>query len=126
MWIFTRYGFVSIACAEEEGGRIDENMVMVRARVREHLDNLRERFPNTEIAKAPILSDAGTDYKFRVVIPKAEWASILHKLAIEQTWSNFKNEAARFARLKRASGRYVNALHNIWHVMAELQGSGDR
>lgn len=121
MWIFTRYGFFSIACANGEGGAVDENAVMVRARSREHLEGLRERFSNTPIAAAPILSDAGTDYKFRVIIPKAEWASILSQMATEQTWSNFKNEASRFSHAQHSSNRYVDALHDIWHVMAEYQ-----
>lgn len=121
MWVFTRYGFVSIACASKQDGRIDESQVMVRARLRGHLENLRERFPNTEMAKAPILSDAGTDYRFRVVIAKSEWASIVSQLAMEQTWSNFKNEASKFARFKKISSRYVDALHDVWQIMARLQ-----
>ncbi len=121
MWVFTRYGFFSIACANGKDGEIDENTVMIRARSREHLENLRERFSDTHIAAAQILSDKGTDYKFRVIIPKAEWALIISQLATEQTWSNFKNEASRFARAKHTSNRYINALHDIWRVMADFQ-----
>lgn len=121
MWVFTRYGFVSIACASKHDGSVDEAQVMVRARLREHLENLRERFPDSEMAKVPILSDAGTDYPFRVVIARVDWASILSELALEQTWSNFKNEASRFARLRKSSSRYVEALHEVWHVMLRLQ-----
>ncbi|HEV2326444.1 MAG TPA: hypothetical protein VGS10_21075 [Terracidiphilus sp.] len=126
MWVFTRYGFVSIACASKHDGSVDEARVMVRARLREHLENLCERFPNSEMAKVPILNDAGTDYRFRVVIPKSEWATILNELALEQTWTNFKNEASRFARLKKTSSSYVDALHDVWQVMARLQHEGER
>jgi len=50
MWIFTKYGFFSIACANKPGsGDIDPNVVMVRSRLKGHLVNLRERFRETDI-----------------------------------------------------------------------------
>jgi DNA-3-methyladenine glycosylase I len=39
----------------------------------------------------------------------------------EQTWSNFKNEAARFQG--KAGADYVHALHEVWSVMYRLQES---
>ena len=33
MWVFTKYGFVSVACASKQDGEIDEGTVMVRASV---------------------------------------------------------------------------------------------
>ena len=120
MWIFTRYGFVSVACAKKQDGSIDEDTVMVRARARKHLVNLQERFSDTAFGKAEILTGAGTDYKFRVIVPKAEWASIVSQLAMEQTWSNFKSEAARFSHMK-TSGLYIHALHEIWAIMLDFQ-----
>src|ERR1035437_7733921 len=117
MWIFTRYGFVSVACASKKNGNIDQETVMVRARSRQHLVNLQERFPDTELGNAEILSAAGTDYEFRVILPKGKWVSILCELAMEQTWSNFKNESSRFATVKKMTHGYVNVLHDIWHVM---------
>jgi hypothetical protein len=44
MWIFTRYGFFSIACARQSDGAVDPGTVMVRARRRAHLEKLAERF----------------------------------------------------------------------------------
>jgi len=46
MWIFTRYGFYSIACASTPDGALDMENVMVRARLRDHLCGLQERFPD--------------------------------------------------------------------------------
>ncbi len=123
MWVFTRYGFVSIACARKKDGSLDEDTVMVRARARKHLENLQERFPDSALGKADILTGAGTDYRFRLIVPKAEWASLLSQLAMEQTWPNFKNEASRCAGLKKVSGMYVHALHEIWAIMADLQAT---
>jgi hypothetical protein len=122
MWIFTRYGFVSVACAKKHDGSVDEDTVMVRARARKHLENLQERFPDSVFGKAEILAGAGTDYKFRIIVPKAEWASIVSQLAMEQTWSNFKSEAARFGHLK-TSGLYIHALHEIWAIMLDFQST---
>ena len=126
MWVFTRYGFVSIACANKPDGKIDESTVMVRARSRQHLESLKTRFPNTELGNAEILKSAGTDYEYRLVIPKAAWVAILSDLAMEQTWSNFKNEAARFDRTKRGSGRYLKALHRVWEIMFAVQADEER
>jgi hypothetical protein len=44
MWIFTRFGFYSIACANKsDTNEIDPNVVMVLARVKKHLKNLNNR-----------------------------------------------------------------------------------
>ena len=120
MWVFTRYGFVSVACASKQDGTIDEDTVMVRARSRQHLVNLKKRFPDTALGNAKILVSAATDYEYRVVVPKAVWASILSELAMEPTWSNFKSEADRFATQKKMAGGYVDALHDIWGIMRKF------
>ena len=65
MWIFTRYGFVSAACATKADGTIDADQIMLRARSKKHLENLQARFPDTELAKAMILDSVGTDYRYR-------------------------------------------------------------
>lgn len=121
MWIFTRYGFFSIACATGTDGTLDTDTVMVRSRLREHLLSLKERFPETELGKAEIQSSDHTDYRCRIVMPKAVWVAALTELATEQTWSNFKNETSRFTRAKKAAYTYVDALHRIWDVMHRLQ-----
>jgi hypothetical protein len=63
----------------------------------------------------------GADYEYRLIVPKEDWAAALLELAMEQTWSSFKNEAARFARVKRISDGFVNALHKVWGIMYDLQ-----
>jgi len=126
MWIFTRYGFFSIACANKTDGTIDPDNVMVRARLHEHLVSLRDRFPDSEIGKAEILSWDGRDYKYRIIVSKVAWVYALTEMAAEQTWSNFKNEASRFSRAKKMAHAYVDSLHQIWEVMHRLQAQGQR
>jgi hypothetical protein len=50
MWIFTRYGFFSIACADKPDGSLDSQSVMVRARCIGHLCSLQKRFPALQSA----------------------------------------------------------------------------
>lgn len=123
MWIFSRWGFYSIACANKPGSpEIDPDTVMVRARVRRHLVNLQKRFP--VLAGAKILALPGRDYDYRIIVPKATWVQVLTGLAEEQTWSNFKNEAT--AHQAETSAQYIQKLHSVWADMLELQNRASR
>ena len=119
MWLFTRYGFYSIACASKPDGSLDTQTVMIRARMQEHLRNLQQRFPS--LASLEILELPDRDYRYRLIAPKAVWTDIVSELAKEQTWSNFKNEVALFQR--GADPSYVDALHDVWEVMYRVQKS---
>ena len=122
MWVFTRYGFYSIACASKSDGSLDNQSVMVRARCITHLRSLQKRFPALAVGK--ILEMPNRDYRYRLIIPKASWTAIIGQLVQEQEWSNFKNEAAKY---QGTSGRgYVAALHDVWDVMHRLQQDEDR
>jgi hypothetical protein len=109
MWIFSVYGLYSIACADKPGRvrEIDPDTVMVRARMSEHLENLKERFGYGK-TEFPIKTSQETDYRFRIMMPKVIWVNILMQLAEEQTWRNFKNEAAKFEREHTKGRRYVD------------------
>jgi hypothetical protein len=67
MWLFTRYGFYSAVCARQGDGRkgrpVDPDRIMVRARLRSHLEALRNRFPDL-LADCEILETADTDYYY--------------------------------------------------------------
>jgi hypothetical protein len=118
MWLFTRYGFYSIACARKRDDPIDPTLVMIRARRRAHLKNLQQRFQ--ALAGVKIVTLQARDYRYRLIVPKELWAGIVTELAQEQEWSNFKNEAARYQGA--AGSDYVHALHEVWEVMLNLQG----
>jgi hypothetical protein len=113
MWIFTRYGFYSIACAQKPDGSIDPQTVMVRARARRHLVNLQARFKN--ISKLSIRVTPRNDYRFRLIVAKSIWCQLLSELAAEQEWRNFKGEAARFGGDEESA--YLDALHAVWGYM---------
>ena len=64
MWVFTKYGFFSAVCARKGSGKygqpVDPDRIMIRARLRSHLDALLKRFPDlfgdSEIPKSPAIS----------------------------------------------------------------------
>ena len=122
MWLFTRYGFYSIACAHGTDGSVNKKKLMIRARRFNHLKNLQTRFhflSESEIVRLP-----NRDYRYRIVVAKEVWADVLSDLVQEQEWSNFKAEAGRY----QASGGedYIHALHDVWHVMKRFQDSEPR
>ncbi|HDL63755.1 MAG TPA: hypothetical protein ENH12_00025 [Proteobacteria bacterium] len=122
MWIFTRYGFFSAVCARQGDGKyglaIDPDRIMVRARVREHLEVLKERFPDM-LGQCDIHDFTGTDYVYRVFVYKQVWSRVLSELAGETDYDNFKSEVARYQG--QAGAAYEHSLHQVWSVMHRLQ-----
>jgi len=123
MWIFTKHGFFSAVCARKGDGShsqpVDPDRIMVRARVRKHLENLKNRFPD-HLEQCDIHESVGTDYAFRLFVQKSEWVQVLTSLGEETDYDNFKSEVAR--HLGSEGKRYNNSLGEVWSVMHELQG----
>lgn len=121
MWVFTKHGFFSAVCARQGSGThgqpVDPDRIMVRARVRAHLEGLKKRFPDL-LGQCDILEFAGTDYAYRIFIQKRVWSLVLSGLADETDYDNFKSEVARQGRDAAA---YERSLHDVWSVMYRLQ-----
>ena len=122
MWVFTRYGFFSAVCARQgDGGHaqpVDPDRIMVRARVRAHLEALKERFPDL-LGDRGILESPSADYAFRIFVPKPVWSEVVAALAEETEYDNFKSAVAK--QQGDADTAYVHALHQVWSVMHRLQ-----
>jgi hypothetical protein len=122
MWIFTRYGFFSAVCARRGNGGhgqpVDPGRIMVRARVRGHLESLKERFPAL-LGRCDIKADAETDYAYRIFVDKPAWVKTLAELADETGYDNFKAEVARYQGPE--GDAYEHSLHKVWSVMYRLQ-----
>lgn len=122
MWIFTKYGFFSAVCARGGNGGygqpVDPDRIMVRARLREHLEALKGRFPEL-LGGSEVVATGGTDYAFRLFADKAVWAQVLGMLAEETDYDNFKSAVAR--EQGQAGAAYEDALHEVWAVMHRLQ-----
>jgi hypothetical protein len=119
MWIFTKYGFFSVVCGRQRFGMSaepDPNTVMVRARRRTHLENLKERFPD-ELGAATIHQSQDTDYRYRIVVPKTTFVQVLDSLGQEMTYTNFKSEVG----MNSGDPDYLAALHEVWETMYGLQ-----
>ena len=122
MWIFTKYGFYSAVCARQGDGShnqpVDPNRIMVRARLRERLENLKKQFPNL-LSESEIENSIGTDYAFRIFVAKADWSKVLVGLNEDVDYDNFKSEVARYQGPNLNA--YQHSLHDVWSVMYELQ-----
>jgi len=122
MWIFTKYGFYSAVCARQgDGGHgqpVDPGRIMVRARLRTHIEALKDRFSDL-LGDCEIKEFVGTDYAFRIFVDKPVWSQVLVGLADDMDYDNFKSEVARFQR--RDGDAYEHSLHKVWSVMYELQ-----
>lgn len=120
MWLFTKYGFYSVVCSREGDGAhgqpVDPGRVMVRARVRGHLEALKARLPEL-LAGSEIQHSKGTDYAYRLFVDKARWSSVLVRLNEEMDYDNFKSEVGR----GQGNEAYEQALHEVWGVMRRPQ-----
>lgn len=119
MWLATRYGWFSIARTK------DQNSFMIRARIWDHLDALRLRF--LELEGQEIVTTPDNDYWFRLMVSPETMIHVVTEFVKEQVWDNFKDEAARFQRYNGMTGEeeYIDALHNIWGVMKEIERDQD-
>ena len=122
MWIFTKHGFFSAVRARQGDGKhghpVDPDHIMVRARLREHLERLKGRFPDL-LGRCEIREFAGTDYAYRLFVDKPVWSQVLAGLAEKTDYDNFKSEVARHQG--RAGAAYERSLHEVWSVMHRLQ-----
>jgi hypothetical protein len=122
MWIFTKHGFFSAGCARKGSGShgqpVDPDRIMVRARIRGHLEALKKRFADL-LGECDIQESSGTDYAYRLFVQKSAWMQVLAALAEETDYDNFKSEVARHQG--RAGVAYEHSLHEVWSVMNKLQ-----
>ena len=122
MWIFSKYGFYSAVCARRGEGEhhqpVDRDRMMVRGRVRSHMEALKVRFPAL-LAPCEIVDTDSTDYAFRLFVDKPVWVQVLAALADETDYDNFKSEVAR--HIGKPGAAYEHSLHDVWSVMYRLQ-----
>ena len=71
----------------------------------------------------PILDQAGSDYRYRIFMERKFWASFVAHASMQINYSNFKNEAAQWAKAWPTLYRYKNTLSKVWSVMFSLQNN---
>ncbi|RIL06184.1 MAG: hypothetical protein DCC71_07770 [Proteobacteria bacterium] len=110
MWILTPIGFFSIV---EKSWDRDPGTLTVRARVREDLDALRERFlPEL----GAVAEDERADYRYRAQAPRKAVADAMRRLVGSIDYDNFKDEVA-----KRQGSKRAQLYHAVWDVLYRLQ-----
>ena len=124
MWIFTKYGFFSAVCARQGSGKqgqpVDADRIMVRGRVRSHLEALKKRFPDL-LGEYDIQDAAGTDYAYRLFIQKSAWMQVVSGLAEETDYDNFKSEVAH-----TRGHDFAHALLGVWSTMHDVEDTDAR
>jgi hypothetical protein len=101
MWLFTVDGFFSAVKHE------DNDSIMIRSRVKNDLENLKKKI-NSD---TKILSDAGTDYPYRIFIARDLWQSYLKKAVEDLDYCNFKKEIRE--------GFRMDAYHDVWSILRQ-------
>lgn len=118
MWIFTEDGFFSVVCARKNDGKspdIDESKFMVRARSKNHLANLKNKYK--ELENCEIVEMTHSDYKYRIFVDKSLWSDVMMKISQNINYGNFKNKVK-----KSLNDSYFNSsLGEIWSVMYDYQ-----
>src|SRR5262245_55110299 len=121
MWIFTKHGFFSAVCARQGDGEhhqpVDPDQIMVRARIRGHLEALKKRFSDF-LSECEIRAFPGSDYAYRIFLSKAVWSQVIAALAMEIDYDNFKSEVGHDQG--KAGAAYTHSLHEVWSVMHKL------
>ena len=106
MWIFTSTGFVSAVVHRD-----DPDLIVVRARDLESLTPLIER------TGAEVNPWEGSDYAFRIIMPRSEFSAWTAEQAAAIDYTNFKSSAHR-----KRGGTFADVLHEVWDVMYAFQG----
>ncbi len=118
MWLCSAtLGFFSIVLADDAFGNPDPNLLMIRARRREHLVLLQERCEG--LAGAEIIENTGTDYRWRLIVKKEAFATAMAEIVLDLDVRNVKSRAHR-EEAKVGKG-FVSALHRVWSVLHEIQ-----
>ena len=119
MWVNWSGGLLSVVQAgPEPGGRPNApRKLMIRARVRKHLELLQRDHPT--LRRYPIIkSEPGRDYAFRMIVPRTTFARVMAAMAAGIDYGNFKARCSASPDLDPA---YVDALHSVWAVFRKLQ-----
>src|SRR3954468_19208233 len=107
MWILSTIGFFSVVAEPDDPERL-----LVRSRVRTDLEALRDRYlPDLEIVEW-----AGTDYRYRGFVARADFEPVAAKLVADIDYPNFKNAVA-----ERQGSSRAHVYSDVWSVLHELQ-----
>jgi len=119
MWISSVVGTFSVVQAGPEPGQRPNapRKLMIRARVRKHLELLQRDHPS--LRRYPIIRSAPErDYAFRMIVPRTTFARVMAAMVAGIEYGNFKARCSASPDLDRD---YNSALHDVWAVFRKLQ-----
>ena len=118
MWIYSRYGFYSVA----RDAFVDPNKLAIRARDKGHLEalmpKLREmilREMDVRMTVPAIIETHDSDYQFRILLDVTTCRRLINWLVQDIDYDNFKQAAL----MTRPRGKWVTMLHDIWSTTWE-------
>ena len=120
MWLFLPASFLSVVAARHlkiSGQPVDPDRLVVRARMRVHLDALQERHLDL-LAGCAITEDRARDYRFRLLVGKPAFAEVMKREVLALVHTNFKSEVER---VNGFDAEYARACHRVWGEMLPLQ-----
>jgi len=109
MWVFTKYGLISVSCAKEEG------VMALRFRTQGQVENFQNRFP--VLAAQPVQTSETADYRYRILVEKKTWVMIAAELAEEIDYTKFKSSVIDFP----GKDEYHDRLLEVWAMMCKSQ-----
>jgi hypothetical protein len=86
---------------------------VVRARQKRELETLLKRLDGEDLE---ILAWTGSDYAYRVFMPRQMWLQYLEEMGQELNYTNFKARALPAGDYGRS-----DAYHRVWGVMRDWQ-----
>jgi len=107
VWIFTRNGFCSVVQHKHAS-----TVLIVRCRCKEDADKLRRACNGTAVQDTP-----ESDYRYRFLADRKEFAAFAAKLVEEIDYPNFKDEVHAVDPSKERSEAYLE----VWSSMYNLQ-----
>ena len=128
MWIFTQHGFFSVVRGDATilPNGSSEPTVQVRARYRQHLEELRMRF-SEQLGDVRVIGYddpeheeeyQDRDYEYRLFVPEPVWRELATALAADVTYSNFKGHVHGRAHETRLSETpYEEQLFGVYEQM---------
>jgi hypothetical protein len=125
MWLFEQRGFISVVAYDPKKdmkkdspfpafAKSDDTHLLVRARIKDDLDWLKEFLPTLVVD-----TDPSADYSYRCVVPRKVLKKALAKAVDDIDYDSHFKEVAD-ARSPKVQGRH-SAMMSCWSAMAKLQ-----
>jgi len=110
MWLVTTFGFYSVV---EKAWDRDKGSLTVRARAREDLEALRDRYLP---AMGDIAEDESADYRFRAQAPREQVVEAFARAVRDIDYDNFKEAISR-----RQGWARERIYHDAWQAFLAIQ-----